>query len=708
MPNVSGPIEMVLLEKDDRKYLLIADRHTPWNEGGCPSHIPSEILPQYLSTLFRENSQNQWDFYIEQGVIAVDDKQKESVKFLSKTKNQTSPKDLQKLRQIYEEDLQNPVDSMTLTYDYFRSQGCFFIDELSPNKNPPDCNKNFSNVRFHFIDTRQANFGECKVPSLSKYIGIGLEGKLLYSGLFDVVTKMAWDTRDELTELLNDYVDNYFYQVNTVLKCLGERKVRKQHEVSVMSKELEEYFVPAIGIISTVLNAIKTRMAPARSEIANTVLLLVDKVMPELDSSLKRGQPVKISGLTSETGRQLNGKIGTVISPNEDGTRWLVQVMNNGSMETKALKPDNLTVLTYSSLYIQSEAINESLGNQIIGGMPDIVENKLFGIDYRQDLLDQINSSPYIKISNGVKMNEFGDFDITHVLFDGDKLIMDMYALGRMTKPYNKNVVLLAGYLHMKNYLNFFTKNGFTIKWNGKPQPMYPKCIEVPQWDNTRGVYSSSASTSSYVPIQASKPWHHPLTKFFGLKGGKPSPQSCCNHTRKAKKCIRKDGKLFSLPRKFTRKRCLEKRKQGYTMKASCAPYKNCKKPTQMKKSKKSKPKAPQFLYHPDNPDKSFDVYIDKNPKDTIPIKYSSLDDVRETIKKLERLYKAGKYSHKRIWQVGMIMKVRLDAIKKHHPHVRGINQRQKLAEKYFKFLGERTKTAKSERKKMVFTPLNN
>lgn len=27
------------------------------------------------------------------------------------------------------------------------------------------------------------------------------------------------------------------------------------------------------------------------------------------------------------------------------------------------------------------------------------------------------------------------------------------------------------------------------------------------------------------------------------------------------------------------------------------------------------------FLYHPDNPDKSFDVYIDKNPDDTIPSK---------------------------------------------------------------------------------------
>ena len=85
-------------------------------------------------------------------------------------------------------------------------------------------------------------------------------------------------------------------------------------------------------------------------------------------------------------------------------------------------------------------------------------------------------------------------------------------------------------------------------------------------------------------------------------------------------------------------------------------------------------------------------MYIDKNPKDTIPIKYTTVDDVKHTIRKLERLYKSGKYSHKRIWQVGMIMKVRLDAIKKHNPRVKGINGRVALAQKYFKFLGERTK----------------
>ena len=69
---------------------------------------------------------------------------------------------------------------------------------------------------------------------------------------------------------------------------------------------------------------------------------------------------------------------------------------------------------------------------------------------------------------------------------------------------------------------------------------------------------------------------------------------------------------------------------------------KNKKQKTTNKKTKNTNKnkKQPRFLYHPNNPDKSFDVYIDKNPKDTIPIKYTTVKDVEDTIKKLERLFK--------------------------------------------------------------------
>jgi hypothetical protein len=104
-----------------------------------------------------------------------------------------------------------------------------------------------------------------------------------------------------------------------------------------------------------------------------------------------------------------------------------------------------------------------------------------------------------------------------------------------------------------------------------------------------------------------------------------------------------------------------------------------------------------RFLYNPQNPKKSFDVYIDKDPSDTIPIKYKTIDDVRHTINKLERLYKAKKYSHKRIWQVGMIMKVRLEALKAKK------SQEYNLSKKYFDFLSHRTKLDEDERYKSIF-----
>jgi len=104
-----------------------------------------------------------------------------------------------------------------------------------------------------------------------------------------------------------------------------------------------------------------------------------------------------------------------------------------------------------------------------------------------------------------------------------------------------------------------------------------------------------------------------------------------------------------------------------------------------------------RFLYNPKNPKKSFDVYIDKNPKDTIHIKYTTVQDVKNTIDKLENLYKNKKYSHKRIWQVGMIMKVRLEVLKDKKP------EQYSISKKYFEFLGRRTKLNNKERYNIRF-----
>ena len=64
--------------------------------------------------------------------------------------------------------------------------------------------------------------------------------------------------------------------------------------------------------------------------------------------------------------------------------------------------------------------------------------------------------------------------------------------------------------------------------------------------------------------------------------------------------------------------------------------------------------------------------------------------------------------AHKRIWQVGMIMKVRLEAMLKHknelYPNAKNVKKRFNLANKYFLFLRSRTKEKnEKKRKEMKF-----
>ena len=68
---------------------------------------------------------------------------------------------------------------------------------------------------------------------------------------------------------------------------------------------------------------------------------------------------------------------------------------------------------------------------------------------------------------------------------------------------------------------------------------------------------------------------------------------NCCKVSNKAKSCTRiTDKKKFSLPRRFSKKKCLSGPPKGFTMKASCAPYLGCKSQKGGKKKKTRKKKA--------------------------------------------------------------------------------------------------------------------
>jgi len=183
----------------------------------------------------------------------------------------------------------------------------------------------------------------------------------------------------------------------------------------------------------------------------------------------------------------------------------------------------------------------------------------------------------------------------------------------------------------------------------------------------------------------------------------------CCKINSKNKKCIRKkDGKVFSFPRKYSKEKCLTQPIKGFTMRSSCAPFKYCsKRKEKTKKTKKTSKKKTkkQFLYNPKHPSKSMDIYNNENPEDTIPIKFTTLQDVKTTITKLEKLYKKEKYNHRRITQVAIIMRVRLKIIldKSKAKHKAQIKNRYQLAKRYSDFLKTRTPLKEQDRKSLTF-----
>lgn len=130
-----------------------------------------------------------------------------------------------------------------------------------------------------------------------------------------------------------------------------------------------------------------------------------------------------------------------------------------------------------------------------------------------------------------------------------------------------------------------------------------------------------------------------------------------------------------------------------------------------LKKEKNNKQKTTKtFLYNKDDPKSSRDIYSNDHPEDTIPVKYATLEELKNTIQQLEQLYQQQKYDHKRISQVALIIKVRLKIImdqmtSKNKSKKKIAIQRYQLALKYLNFLKDRTKLKSLiDRKKLTFT----
>ena len=100
----------------------------------------------------------------------------------------------------------------------------------------------------------------------------------------------------------------------------------------------------------------------------------------------------------------------------------------------------------------------------------------------------------------------------------------------------------------------------------------------------------------------------------------------------------------------------------------------------------------------------NYDLYSDANPDDTIRIKYDTMNNLKKTIRKLERLYKNDKIKHNRNSQIVNVMTQRLRVIVNNTGKGK---DRFKLSKRYFDFLKQRTQLKGVSRKKISFN-INN
>lgn len=116
--------------------------------------------------------------------------------------------------------------------------------------------------------------------------------------------------------------------------------------------------------------------------------------------------------------------------------------------------------------------------------------------------------------------------------------------------------------------------------------------------------------------------------------------------------------------------------------------------------------KKKKFLYNKNNPNLSYNVYKNDKPENTIKIKYKDLESLKKTILNLEKLYKSDKYSHKRISQVALIIKVRLKIIydnkNKLYKKAKYVKERLDLAINYLNFLKKRTIEKNNKKRKLM------
>lgn len=153
----------------------------------------------------------------------------------------------------------------------------------------------------------------------------------------------------------------------------------------------------------------------------------------------------------------------------------------NDLIET-ILEIQNETDITYNLIYVKVNEFFES-------------KNKAAYLSFQE----RINSNFYVRASLDLPPDREVAIALPDFLAQTHVLLMDTYALSRMTKSYARNNIILAGQGHINVYATFLIKNGFKTEWISEQKSL--KCAKVFEYEKEKFFSKVSRRTSQFFSM---------------------------------------------------------------------------------------------------------------------------------------------------------------------------------------------------------------
>ena len=379
---VSGAVKIEKLVNNQKQIILVSDIHTSFDKKGCKSFFSkTKYVPEYLYELITNDNSLKWDFYLEQGIQT--------------SRGVPDLEFLEGLQTYYLDDYHNDpllqeldyyldmLDSkkgslLYLVKHYFNARGCFLYNQCR-----------IKNSRFHFIDVRQKNLGDCFLRNVILFTRF-------FRTLHMYLSLVKEWKYEEIDIILDDFIEDLLDAFNEVSRCKLTKIIQKQKDKSLLTDEIDSFF------------------------------------------------------------KQIN------------------------------ITLEDILIDVYSVWYNNKEIIKKLM-------LQDLLKNKnLESCDFKFVDLKKFLKTQYDKKKTIQKIIKFDSRYDTNIFNHKLEIpiistvfvilisnLMDMYTIGRITKNYNKNIIIVAGINHINTYRDFLLKNNWKKEWTSKQTS--EKCSKIPK-----------------------------------------------------------------------------------------------------------------------------------------------------------------------------------------------------------------------------------